>query len=341
MLGSPQAPSQGGDGEVKLSAVEFKSQTSTLEKAIESVVEIFSPSIQEFIGDDGDLTNLVLESVFSEEDRVGFGEALRGLMSKVRFGEFRFDGLERELTTILDTEGLYTVNIDEHIHTLKSRIQDGFPEFVGKAIVYTLVESQFPDASTMQEKITKSLGDYAQAFVGIEIQRTLDEIRNGYLEIPEILRIRSVKTAPQLPSITVEAPQISMPAINVSLPEQRVETPVFLSPPDVTVNVPKQDAPVVNVSVPERGVTVNVPETVVNIDNKQEPPVVNMSVPEQPPPVVNVKSSDVNVSVHPTPVEITNPVNVNIPKLVRKVQDVERDTNRDIDRTVSDYIYEE
>jgi hypothetical protein len=344
MLGSPQAPSQGGDGEVKKSAVEFKVQSSALNKAIESVVSIFSPSIKEMLDvgeDEIEVTkSMILESVFSDEDRVGMGEALKVLMSKVRFGEFQFDGMERELLSVLDAEGLYAVNIEDHLENLKSRIQNGFPDFVGKAIVYTLINSQFPEIAEMQERIDRSLEEYAYTFVSLEFQRTLDEIRNGSLEIPETLRVRSVvRNTPQIPNITVEAPQISLPEINVSIPERNQETRVYSYPPDVTVNMPKQDAPVVNVSspeinvsVPEREVVVNVPETVVNIDNK---------IPEQPAPIVNVEASRVTVDVQPTPVEITNPVTVNVPKAIKEQQVVRRDINGDISSTETDIIYED
>lgn len=344
MLGSPQAPSQGGDGEVKKSIVEFKTQPSAFNKAVESVVTIFSPSIQELlnVGEDEyePMKSMVLESVFSEEDKVGMGDALKVLMSKARFAEFRFDGLEGELLSILDNEGLYAVNIEDHVESLKSRIQDGFSEFVGKAIIYTLINSQFPEVPEMQERIGESLEEYAHAFVAIEIQRTLDEIKSGSLELPETLRIRSViRNTPQAPNITVEAPQISLPQISVSVPERSVETPVFLSPPDITVNVPERSStvnvsqPEITVNVPERSVSVNVPE--------QEAPVVNLSVPEQPAPVINVKSADVNVQVQPTPVEVTNPITVNVPRPVREHQTVQRDVNGDIATTNTEIIYED
>jgi hypothetical protein len=85
----------------------------------------------------------------------------------------------------------------------------------------------------MQEHVRKSLADYAYAFVSLEFQRTLDEIRNGSLEVPETLRIRSViRNTPLYPNITV------------NVPERVLETPVFLSPPsapDSTSSSPKQE----------------------------------------------------------------------------------------------------
>jgi hypothetical protein len=190
-----------------------------------------------------------------------------------------------------------------------------------------LIAKEFPDVPEMQERIGKSLEDYAYAYVANEIQGVLDEIRQGSLEVPETLRVRSVvRNAPQLPNITVEAPQISMPSITVTVPERSVETPVLLSPPDMA---PAE----VNVNVPERSVTVNVPE--------QASPIVNVNVPEQPAPTIEVKSADVNVTVQPTPVEITNPVTVNVPRPVKEHQTVQRDVNGDISTTETYIIYED
>lgn len=359
MLGNPQPPSQGGDGEVKKSAVEFKSQTSTLNKAVESVVNIFSPSIQEMlnVGEDEyePMKSVVMDSIFDED---GMGEALKVLMSKVRFGEFRFDGLERELLSVLDNEGLYAVNIEDHINTLKSRIQNGFSDFVGQAIVHTLIGLQFPEVDEMQKIVSKSLEEYAYTFVSLEMQKTLDEIRNGSQEIPEILRVRSViRNTPQIPNITVEAPQISLPEINVTIPqapaaeekddemqvtihnpqnvemvdkstlkaisdltnkvEDILETRMSLPAPSVNVHVPKQDAPIINVEAP----IVNLP--------KQDAPIVNLSVPET---VVNVQ---------PAPVEITNPITVNVPRPVEEHQTVQRDINGNIIGTNTEIVYED
>lgn len=344
MLGSPQAPSQGGDGEVKKSVFEFDLQPSALSKAVESVVNIFSPSLQEILNvgeDEYEITrSMVLNSIFSDEEQEDMGQALKALMSNIRFGNFKFDGLERELLSILDSEGLYAVNVESNVEALKSRIQNGFPEFVGRAIVYTLINSQFPDAPDVQERISKSLEEYAYTFVSLEIQRTLDEIRGTSLELPETLRIRSVvRNTPQIPNITVEAPQISLPQIAINVPERSVETPVFFSPPDVIVNVPEQKStinvsqPEITVNVPEREVTVNVPE--------QSAPVVNLRIPEQPTPIVNLSVPETVVNIQPTPVEITNPVTVNIPKAVKEKQVVHRDINGNIDSTDKDIIYEE
>lgn len=349
MLGNPQPPSQGGDGEVKKSVVEFKSQPTALNKAVESVVEVFSNSIQEILNDAGEdnyepTKSMILESVFSEEDQVGMGEALKVLMRNVRFGDFRFDGLERELLSILDSEGLYAVNIENHVEDLRRRLGQGFPEFVGRAILYTLINSQFPEVDQVQAQISKSLEDYAHTFVALEMAKTLDDIRNGSLEVPETLRVRSViRNTPLPPQITVEAPQISLPEINVSVPERsvKVDSPIIsVEQPSVTVNVPEQPSPVVNLNVPEQkapevNVDVHVPERSVTV----AAPIVNVSTPEQQTP-------QVTVNVEPTPVEVRNdvtvkPADVNIPKPVREVQKVIRDINQNISATDTEIKYEE
>lgn len=342
-VGSPQAPSQGGDGEVKKSVVEFKTQISALDRAVESIVNIFSPNLQEILNvgeDEYDVNkSMILESVFTEQDSIG--EALKVLMSQARFGEFKFDGLEREIYSVLDSEGIYSANVEDHVEELKSRIRDGFSDFVGKAIVYKMIEAEFPDIPEMQEYARKSLEECAYTYVSLEFQKTLDDIRNGSLEIPEILRVRSiVRNLPLPPNITVESPNISLPQISVSVPERAVEAPVVNVQPEINVHVPRQEPPdvnvypaEVNVSIPEREVTVNVPE--------YPAPVVNLSVPEQSAPIVNVQSPEVNVSIQPTPVEVTNPVTVNVPRVKKEQQTVHRDVNMNIDTTETNIIYED
>jgi hypothetical protein len=106
-----------------------------------------------------------------------------------------------------------------------------------------------------------------------------------------------------------------------------VEAPIVNN--SFPISVP---APIVNVTTPEfpeQDIIVNVP--------KQDMPVVNVSVPEQVAPVVNV-----NNQVSPTPVEITNPVTVNVPKVTRTRtrQDINRDARGFLDTTDAETEFE-
>lgn len=230
-----------------------------------------------------------------------------------------------------------------HIKTLKERCEQSFPAFLGKAIVYTLVNSEYLFSGDVvertQERVNKSLSEYAASLIGIEAAKLFEEI-SANPELPETVRLRSIIQRPAN-MITVEAPQISTP-VNVTMPERSVQvdgTVVNVGQPNVEVNVPEQNNQF-TVNVPERESVVNltVPErqTSVNVES----PVVNMST-TQPAPVVNVTNK-----VNPTPVEVKNditvqPAEVNIPQVAETEAeaDVLRDINTNIAKTVTKTRY--
>lgn len=346
-VGSPQPPSLGGDGEVKKS---FEFLPSKLNEAVERVVSVLAPNIRESLNATGEddfepMKSLILDTVFSPEDQMGLGSALDILMKSINVGKFDFSGMAGEIEDLLQSEGLYGVNIEDHVEALRAKCEQDFPAFLGKAIVYTLVnsESLFSNdvVENVQARINKSLSEYVATFVGLELKNVLEDIKQNSLEVPEVLRLRAVTRPPQS-IVNVETP-ITMPPIHLSVPERSVQvdgaTVNVQTPdvnvtipdrpaPDININVPQQEAPIVNLSVPER-------QSVVNVES----PIVNMSVPTQPAPQVSVE-------VNPTPVEVKNditvqPAEVNVPKVKRTIQKVYRDVNLNIDGTVTDYEHEE
>lgn len=332
-IGSPQPPSLGGDGEVKKSIASF--QPKNLDQTVENIVRILAPNVYEVIdiGDPDPTRRLILKSVFSDEDSLGLNSVLTGLMNRV--GDFEFFGLEDELESLLLEQGL-NANTDFHIGTLRSRIQQNFPEFLGKAIVYTLTQSdnllhpanenELADFSDLVEevkfKVKKSLPDYLSAHVGIELQNIVDEIREQELALPEPIKIRSVPRSVQQPqpiNVTVAPASITLPEITVNNPppekEDEMQITINNAPPESvemlksmserleqlnqTVEKDRQP-PIVQVNVPQTEIEVNVP--------KQDAPVINLSQPEinvlvekQEPPVINVE-------VNPTPITVENRV---------------------------------
>jgi hypothetical protein len=227
-----------------------------------------------------------------------FAPILSGIVGRV--GEFEFGNL--------DEEGL-------DVESLKSRIQEGFPEFLGKAIVYSLAQSDllmnpksaagtadFTDLiEEVKAKIGKSLPEYISAHVEIEIQNAIDEANARELELPEPIRMRSLPRQAQPISVVVNPPNITMPEINVSIPERTSN--IDVAAPTINYQPPSFniESPTVNVSVPEKQVNIQVDVP------KQDAPIVNMS---QPDIQVNVSPTPVNVNVNPTPIELTNEVNV-------------------------------
>jgi hypothetical protein len=346
-VGSPQPPSLGGDGEVKKS---FEFLPSKLDEAVERVVSVLAPNIRESLNETGDddfepMKSLILDTVFSEEDKLGLGSALDILMKSINVGKFDFSGMGDEIAEVLQSEGLYGVNIENHVETLRQKCEQEFPAFLGKAIVYTLVnsESLFSDdvVENVQARINKSLSEYVATFVGMELKQVLEDIKENSLEVPEVLRLRAVTKPPQS-IVNVGAPQITMPPVNLSIPERSVNvegSTVNVGSPNI--NLPEQNNQF-NISVPERETTLNlsVPERQTNVTVEKTE--VNLSVPEQS-PVTNVYNQ-----VNPTPIEnkfepniTVEPAGVNIPKVKRTIQTVHRDINTNIDGTVTDYEHEE
>jgi hypothetical protein len=318
-VGSPQAPSLGGDGEVKKSLASF--QPTGLDQAIANIVNILAPNVYEAmsIDDAEEMKSLVLESVFSVDDTLGLGSVLSSMVERV--GEFEFTGLEQELEAILTEEGL-SGDTANHINDLEQRIQEGFPEFLGKAIVYTLTQSDnllhpvdvdgFADFADLVEevsmKVKKALPDYLSAHIGIELQNIVEEMRAQELELPEPIRVRSLPRQTQQPiNVTVNPANITMP--NINLPEITVNVPaaqVEVNSPDINITpVPiTVESPTVNISVPER-------ETNIQVDvPKQDAPIVNMSQPDIQINVPQQAAPVVNVEVSPTPVTIENTVHL-------------------------------
>jgi hypothetical protein len=193
---------------------------------------VLAPSVYEAmsIEDNEEMKSLVLESVFSVDDTLGLSTVLSGMVKRV--GTFTFSGLEQELENLLTEEGL-SGDTANHINDLEQRIQMGFPEFLGKAIVYTLTQSDkllnpadvdgYADFSDLVDevkaKVKKSLPDYLSAHIGIELQNIVEEMRTQELELPEPIRIRSFSRQAQ--PIT----NITLPAINIYTPAQEQSEP--------------------------------------------------------------------------------------------------------------------
>lgn len=315
-VGSPQPPSLGGDGEVKKS---FTYLPSSLQSAVESITSAFAPAVTDTLRDVAEddyevVKSALINTVFSQTDELGVGSAIGLLMKDIKVGDFFFD------------------ENYPHPEVLKKRCERDFPIFIGKAIIYTYMQS--PD--NVYETVRENLSEYVSAFVDAETESVLRDIEE---ELPEEVKVRVMARAtPNV--VTVEAPQVTLPSINVTVPERSVQvgTPNVNVYPDVTVNVPEQSAPQISVNVPKQEtpiVNLSVPETQVNVSSP-----VNVTVPAQPTPNVNIRNE-----VNPTPVTVENsvavqPAQVVIPKPVREYQTVTRKDGL-IESTDTSIEYEE
>jgi hypothetical protein len=342
MLQGGKPPSAGGEGEVRaLDSVSFKPKSRTLNTFIDDIVLNVSPKLIEVFSSISDdeievMKSLISESVFAEDDALEFGLLISTLLKNKSLGTFVYGNLEDELLSLLD-DGYENVNLKSFIVTLKSRIRDGLSDFIGRAVLITMLNADSMDAETIKDKIVNSLQEYVSAHVGIETQALLEEIRQQPKVLPDAVRVRSLGR-----KYAELAPVVQPTSITVNVPE---------IPNHIIVNTPKQDAPIVNLSVPEaqhhNHIDVHVPEQaapIINVESpevyvdvpKQDAPIVNVSVPAQDAPIVHVSNT-----VAPTPIEIVNPVTVNVPKVEMEVQDVQRDQYGQITRTVKTPIYDD
>lgn len=326
-VGAPQAPSLGGDGEVKKSLISFK--PSNLDWTIESVVSIIAPNVYETLSVDDSqaMKSAVLESVFSGES---FAPILSGIVGRV--GTFDFS----------DLSGYFEEDLD--IESLKTRIQEGFPEFLGKAIVYNLAQSELllspkdsdgvADFSELikevKSRITKSLPEYISAHVEIEVENAIREeearIEKAVEELPDPIRMRSISRQQQPISVVVNPPNITMPSINITSPmqekrDEEMQVIINNTQPEqvaimkaVTEKLEQLSGVVEKDSIPPT-IQVNVSPTPVEISNEVNVETTPVAVTVSPTPVeinyeVTVEPTPVNVNVEPTPLE----VNVNIPE---------------------------
>lgn len=326
-VGAPQAPSLGGDGEVKKSLISFR--PSNLDQTINTVVSIVAPNVYQTLSEDDsvEMRSAVLESVFSSE---AFAPILSGIVGRV--GTFDFGDLGSYFEEDLDIE------------SLKSRIQDDFSEFLGKAIVYNLAQSDLllnPKGSEgiadftelveeVKSRINKALPEYVSAHVAIEVQEAIDDAETlaqiASESLPEPIRMRSISRQSQPISVVVNPPNITMPNINITSPiqerkEEEMQVIINNTQPEqvaimkaVTEKLEQLSGVVEKDSIPQT-IQVNVSPTPVEISNEVNVESTPVAVTVSPTPVeikyeVTVEPTPVSVTVEPTPLE----VNVHMPE---------------------------
>jgi hypothetical protein len=313
-VGSPQAPSLGGDGEVKKSVASFAPEN--LEQTVSNIVSILAPVVYESIGGDVESSeetkSLILKSVFSVEDTLGLNDLLSSMVNRV--GTFAFRDLDTALGTLLSEEGI-SVDMENHIYALEERIQNEFPAFLGKAIVYTLTQSDkllnptnidgfadFTDlADEVSMKVKKAMPDYLSAHIDIELQNIVAEIQSEIQaqqkSLPEQIQIRTLPRQAQPINVTVNPASITMPAINISSPIQERSKPedemqiIINNPQNVDMH-PHETLDAIK----------SLGASVLEMKSAQPAPIVNVTV--SPTPINN----EINVS--PTPIELTNKINL-------------------------------
>jgi hypothetical protein len=164
-VGSPQPPSLGGDGEVKKSLF----TPINLNSVVEGIVSVLAPNIRESLIDTGDddlepMKSLIVNTVFSEESELG--AAIAKMSGEI--GTFDFETIK---TLLPESDNKETL-----INDLGQKCEQEFPAFLGRAVVYTLVNSErlFSEdvVEDVQAKISGSLPEYVKAFISTLIGET-------------------------------------------------------------------------------------------------------------------------------------------------------------------------
>lgn len=207
MVGSPQPPSLGGDGEVKKMVIKKgRAFPARINKLVKRIVEDVAPVLLESAQSVNEdelylLRSAVDESLYGEEDVFGIGEILKSIWVKDNWVTVQDDGAEEELKSLFTVMNVWEFS-DEQIdridfksaaETLKHRVSEGIKNLIGKSVVSALKnqilqENAFDNplednydyiVETMRKSIVENFGDYASACVNMEVQKLIESMRNN------------------------------------------------------------------------------------------------------------------------------------------------------------------
>lgn len=188
-VGSPKAPSGGGEGDIKkLASLTVKSRTKNLNEVVNLLVTQITPKVYEAISGYGEdeiqvIKSMINESLFDDEDIVGLQAILKGVVSSKPLVQLKFAGLEDELKLM---SGVGT-SLAPYVKTLEQRINKGINPFLVNALTVMLNEVIITDDvinqsydlinTSMQSAIEKSLNDLVDVYVSEEVDTILNEIQ--------------------------------------------------------------------------------------------------------------------------------------------------------------------
>lgn len=183
VVGSPKAPSGGGEGDIKkLASLTVKSKKA-LDIAIEQIVKSITPKVLEAVDGIGEDEIYVIRSVVNDslfgEDSLGLQEVLNGMVSKRTLVDLKYD--KEELQALVGDKA------DEVILSLKS----GINGFLARTVAFMLNDVLFDQdavashkdlqdnyiVETLQERVKQSLTDFVSVYVSDEITK-ITEMEN-------------------------------------------------------------------------------------------------------------------------------------------------------------------
>src|SRR5688572_48718 len=168
LVGNPKAPSSGGEGDVKKSidTVSFKSKPRNLSSFIHDIVTTKATDILNALYSASEdevevIRSMLIDSTVGDEDNLELASYLSTVAKNKALGTFSFGDLDD------------VVGDKEKAAILKSNIQNRLAEFIGKAVLVTVITSQATTDTIVQdtvERINAMLPDYIHALVNQEYQ---------------------------------------------------------------------------------------------------------------------------------------------------------------------------
>lgn len=203
MLGKPQPPSQGGDGEVRLSKLRIertRGLPTKIEQLTRRICEDVAPILytaSESYNEDNlfMMYSVIEDSLYGEEDIFGVGEILKAIWVKGGWSVESDEGLADELKQAF--EEIYGEDLPEDVdfsalaESLKHGVSVELKTLIGKACTSVLAEQIMMEKTfdgdyqvnydsiveTMRKNVVDNFDSYVQAAIKIELEKILQEYK--------------------------------------------------------------------------------------------------------------------------------------------------------------------
>lgn len=177
LVGSPKAPSGGGEGDIKkLASLTVKSRKE-LSTVIEKIVTNFAPKIIEIINEYGEDELYMMKSVINnslfDEDILGLQNILSNTVSRKRTVDLNY--AVEELETLVGKSNAALV---------AKSLEKGVNEYVSKTIAFVMNDVLFDQASgiqydsileEVQHRVMNSLDEFMEVYVADEINKIMEK----------------------------------------------------------------------------------------------------------------------------------------------------------------------
>jgi hypothetical protein len=182
MVGSPKAPSGGGEGDVKKSIV-VKSKPRNLSTVVKSLVDEIAVKISDTVSaiseDELELWRTsISESLFDEVDQFGLQQMISSIVGSKSLVSVKFDGMEEEFRSILGEE-YKDIPLSPYMDDLKENVLKSLNGFIGRTVVYLMNDAIFDnrDYDDLETLVEGNLQEFISIHVNEEARKILSKIR--------------------------------------------------------------------------------------------------------------------------------------------------------------------